>query len=768
MTSKRISLLIISFLVVITSYSQSVGLVLSGGGAKGIAHIGVIQALEDNDIPIDFITGTSMGSIVGGLYAAGYSTDEMMELLLSDGFSKWSTGQIDESLTYYFSKPKPTPAMLNIHFNINDSIKMSPNILPRSLINPLPMNFAFMELFAPYTAQCNGNFNKLFVPFRCVASNVYQKHKIVFDGGDLGDAIRASMSFPIVFAPIKIDGKYAFDGGIYDNFPIDVMREDFAPSFMIGINVSTGEDESANAEDNIINQVEAMIMQPQNDSIPPAEGMKIDISLSQFGLLDFPKARAIYKEGYDKAMSLMDSIKGRISRRVPKETIELKRNIFKSQTPVIAFDSVTVTGGSKHQNEYIKFLFEKGKYNDTLSIEDAKVSYYRAISSGKIKDLIPHAEYNNATNLCNLDLRTTVDDNFAIGVGGYLTSSTNSMIYLSTKYKTLSFNAFDASINAWIGQSYYAGEFNAKYSLKTSIPSEINLQAVISRQKYYESDVLFYEDELPTFILQYDNYVRFKYGLALGRKAKLEFGIGYGYLRDRFYPSNVIDYSTTEQDESRYKLGQIYAAIESSTLNSQNYPTAGYNYSVKLMGVYGDHKFIPESNKEKAEGYHSHGWGQIELEGSKYFQIADKFALGLKGNILASTKELYDDYTSSVVQAQAFAPTPSTQNYFNPAFRSNSYAAVGIIPIWKIMDNFQLRTEFYAFSPFRRIMEGADSTPYYSNWFDDYNFLGEAALVYNFSFGSLSLYGNYLSYPSKNWNFGISFGLLLPAQKFLK
>ncbi|MDE5573623.1 MAG: patatin-like phospholipase family protein, partial [Muribaculaceae bacterium] len=92
---------------------MSVGLVLSGGGAKGIAHIGVIQALEDNNIPIDYVVGTSMGAIVGGLYAAGYTPAEMMELLESKDFANWSTGQINESLTYYFFKHNPTPAMLN-------------------------------------------------------------------------------------------------------------------------------------------------------------------------------------------------------------------------------------------------------------------------------------------------------------------------------------------------------------------------------------------------------------------------------------------------------------------------------------------------------------------------------------------------------------------------------------------------------------------------------------------------------------------------------
>lgn len=167
---------------------------------KGIAHIGVIQALEENDIPIDYVSGTSMGAIVGGLYAAGYTPQEMMELLTSPGFSYWSSGKTDPAYVYYFSRDEPTSSMLTIPVAPGDSTARHSSVAA-SLISPLPMNFAFMELFAPYTAQCGGNFDRLFVPFRCVASDVEAQCKVVHSDGSLGDAIRTSMTFPIVFNP---------------------------------------------------------------------------------------------------------------------------------------------------------------------------------------------------------------------------------------------------------------------------------------------------------------------------------------------------------------------------------------------------------------------------------------------------------------------------------------------------------------------------------------------------------------------------------------
>lgn len=102
-----------------------VGLVLSGGGAKGLTHIGIIRALEENNIPIDYITGTSMGAIIGSLYAMGYSPDDMEELLKSEDFKRWYSGQIEEKYVYHFKKNVPTPEFFNIRFSFKDSLKTS-------------------------------------------------------------------------------------------------------------------------------------------------------------------------------------------------------------------------------------------------------------------------------------------------------------------------------------------------------------------------------------------------------------------------------------------------------------------------------------------------------------------------------------------------------------------------------------------------------------------------------------------------------------------
>ena len=757
--------MLMAMVTTVAAMAQSVGLVLSGGGAKGIAHIGVIQALEDNEIPIDYVTGTSMGAIVGGLYAAGFTPDEMMGILMSKDFSDWSTGVINENLTYYFDRKAPTPSMVKLNFVSDDSVKLKLDLLPSSLINPLPMNFGFLELFTPYTAQCGGDFNQLFVPFRCVASDVFNKRKLVLGSGGLGEAIRASMSFPIVFKPQYINGLPIFDGGIYDNFPVDVMRTTFAPEFVLGVDVSSGS--SKIDMNSLVDQVETMIIQDENTEIPDSVGIKMVLNLSDFGLLDFPKARAIYQIGYDRTIAIIDSIKGRVDRRVSRQTREFEREVFKSRTPKVIFDSVSVSGAKNpKQNDYLRHLFIH-RERDTLNVEQAKVAYYRAITSGKLKDFVPHAEYKPESKMFTLGFDAKVRDNVSVGVGGWLSSSTNSMMYLSLNYNTLSYNSFDASVDGWLGQSYYAGRLLARVAFNTQRPTELQLEAAVSKQKFYESDMLFYEDELPTFIINNDRYARLNFGCAIGRRSRLTVGLGYGYLHDRFYQSNVVDYSAVGQDNAYYKLWQARASFERNSLNHEIYPTNGSRLRLTAIGVKGESEYSPWTNSDPAV-FGDDAWIQGELQWDKYANLHHHFSLGFRADVVASTRPLMSNYTATIVQATAFTPTPATANYFNPDFRSNSFVAGGVVPIWKVMDNLQLRTEFYAFVPFRRIEENENHSPKYGKWFNHISYMGEAAVVYNFPFASLSIYGNYLSYPSRNWNFGISFGLFFTAQRFLR
>src|SRR6187402_2895958 len=192
------------------SYAQKVGLVLSGGGARGMTHIGVLKALEENGIPIDYITGTSAGAVVGAFYSIGLSPQQIEALVLSPEFKDWATGNISEDLDFYFNKNEPSASWISLKFSIDSVLHTR---LPMSVVSSARSDFALMEGMSSAIARAGYNFDSLFVPFRCVAADIKSRQQVIFKDGDLPLAVRASMSYPLYFKPVSYNDMILFDGG---------------------------------------------------------------------------------------------------------------------------------------------------------------------------------------------------------------------------------------------------------------------------------------------------------------------------------------------------------------------------------------------------------------------------------------------------------------------------------------------------------------------------------------------------------------------------
>jgi NTE family protein len=622
-----------------------------------------------------------------------------------------------------------------------------------------------MNIFSSYTAQCGGNFDKLFVPYRCVASDVEAGHKVVHKSGDLGDAIRTSMSFPIVFQPIKIDGKLLYDGGIFDNFPVDVMTTDFAPDIIIGVVVSSGQGDKP--QTSLMDQIDNLVTRRQDYNVPADKGIKMRILLPQYGLLDFPKAEAIAKIGYDNAMGMIDSIKTRVTSRVSKVARATARGSFKSKTPYLRFDSLEVTGGNAKQNKYVEYLFAPA-HADTFGIAHVRQSYFRAISPGRLRDLSPHATYNDSTDMFKLSLKATPKDNFNLSMGGYITSSTNSFLYASAAYKTMSFSSASADLHGWVGQSYMAGMLRAAVNLRTRVPSAVSFLGVLSRSRFYENDHLFYEDKVPSFIIGHEYFMRMNYELAARDRGKFTLSLGFGHLQDSFYRSSSMATTKVGRDNSSYNLGQFRAAYNSSTLDDISYPTSGYFYEFVTMGNMGRYHFS-SADMLLDDDANSPKWAQIEARTRNYFDVSKHFSFGIEGDVLASTRKLQSNYSAAIVDAPAYYPTPMSYNTFNPAFRANSFIGVGAVPIYKYNSSLSARMCLHAFLPMRSIIETENSGARNSNWFAKPKYFGELDVCYSLPFNAtLSAYLNYASTASRSWNFGISLGVFILAPKYLR
>lgn len=768
---KRISIVISFFFILINSLqAQRVGLVLSGGGAKGAAHIGVIKAFEENEIPIDYITGTSIGAIIGSLYAMGYTPDEMLQLMLSKEFGYWQTGTVEDDYMYYFRKPDPTPEMAHFSIDMSDSLQIKTNFLPQSLINPIQMNQAFMALYAQATAKAAWNFDNLFVPFRCIGSDIYNKKPVIFKNGDLGEAVRISMTFPLFFKPVWKDSVPMFDGGIYDNFPVKTMKEDFHPDFIFGVALSTGKSKPSN---NPYNQIETMIMQETNYEVDEEDGMIIRFNMPDVSLLDFQKANEIMEMGYKRTMSLIDSIKGRVHRRMPLDSLNLRRKQYKESLPPLVFKNIYITGVSESQQKYIESQLHCD-INQEFSMEEFKRAYFKMLAYSKIKEIVPKAIYNRVNKTFDLHLYITMSDEINIGLGGNISSHQANQLYLGLGYRYLGRYAADMNADFQVGNSFSGVMLNGRMYLQTRIPTYINWQGVFSYKRYSESQSLFYEDVVPAFIKQHELYMKLKLGFPFLNRAKAEIGFGYGQLNDYYYQNTEVSFADRDYEHSRYNLFSGSLNIEQNSLSTKVYPISGVKRSLNAQYITGTEKYKPNVATEPTKN-NTHSWLQMKAHWEQYHELSKLFNLGYTGELVLSSKNLMENYTASILQAPAFTPTPHSTIVFNEAFRANQYAALGISPILKLGKFVHFRLDLYGFLPLYEIKKHTEvldnnyvmTLPYYGKFLDSFKYMGEAAFVVHLPFTSISLYANGYSYPSKNFNFGINIGYLLFNPKLL-
>lgn len=768
---KRISIVISFFFILINSLqAQRVGLVLSGGGAKGAAHIGVIKAFEENEIPIDYITGTSIGAIIGSLYAMGYTPDEMLQLMLSKEFGYWQTGTVEDDYMYYFRKPDPTPEMAHFSIDMSDSLQIKTNFLPQSLINPIQMNQAFMALYAQATAKAAWNFDNLFVPFRCIGSDIYNKKPVIFKNGDLGEAVRISMTFPLFFKPVWKDSVPMFDGGIYDNFPVKTMKEDFHPDFIFGVALSTGKSKPSN---NPYNQIETMIMQETNYEVDEEDGMIIRFNMPDVSLLDFQKANEIMEMGYKRTMSLIDSIKGRVHRKMPLDSLNLRRKQYKESLPPLVFKNIYITGVSESQQKYIESQLHRD-INQEFSMEEFKRAYFKMLAYSKIKEIVPKAIYNRVNKTFDLHLYITMSDEINIGLGGNISSHQANQLYLGLGYRYLGRYAADMNADFQVGNSFSGVMLNGRMYLQTRIPTYINWQGVFSYKRYSESQSLFYEDVVPAFIKQHELYMKLKLGFPFLNRAKAEIGFGYGQLNDYYYQNTEVSFADRDYEHSRYNLFSGSLNIEQNSLSTKIYPISGVKRSLNAQYITGTEKYKPNVATEPTKN-NTHSWLQMKAHWEQYHELSKLFNLGYTGELVLSSKNLMENYTASILQAPAFTPTPHSTIVFNEAFRANQYAALGISPILKLGKFVHFRLDLYGFLPLYEIKKHTEvldnnyvmTLPYYGKFLDSFKYMGEAAFVVHLPFTSISLYANGYSYPSKNFNFGINIGYLLFNPKLL-
>ena len=356
MLKQKINITFILLLLFLNTigYSQKVGVVLSGGGPRGVTHVGVLKALEENNIPIDYIVGTSMGAIVGGLYAAGYSPDEIEQFILSEELLSWLSPSLDPKYRDFFRKSDPNAAWHIFKLAYDSTLRAK---VPTNILSPHKMDIGFIEIFSGASAASQYNFDSLFVPFRCVASDVADSKEVMFSDGQLEKAIRASMTFPFYFKPIRVDGKLLFDGGLYNNFPVDVLEDEFKPDIVIGSKAASNY--GPPKEDDPVSMIQSMLMTSTKYKVPEDKGILIEPDLWSVNVTDFSNTKSFIDSGYVATINSLPEINKLLSNREQSLDIEEKRKEFNNNKPKFTIHNIIIEGITEVQKKYISKVIRK-------------------------------------------------------------------------------------------------------------------------------------------------------------------------------------------------------------------------------------------------------------------------------------------------------------------------------------------------------------------------------------------------------------------------
>ncbi len=763
---RRILMSILFVTVFQQGFAQTVGLVLSGGGAKGLTHIGVIKALEENEIPIDYVAGTSIGAIVASLYAIGYTPDEMIALFQSDDFRSWYKGYVQEQYQCHTFDPDLTAEMLGLWFDIDRSgFKMS---FPSSMVSPYGMDLAVMQLYAPADAVAKHNFDSLMVPFRCIASDIVEKKAFVARKGNLGTMVRASMSYPFYFKGVKVDSTMLFDGGFYNNFPWNVMDRDFSPEVIIGAKCAGNPPKPD--EDDLYKQVENMLMFETNYRLPKHKGVMIETKLNNVSLLDFDKLSVLVEEGYINTLVKMDSIKARIGRRVSPEELSAKRDSFKRRLPKLCFKNVKVSGKlSESQTDFIDRMMRDDKYK-SFSMEELKQRYFRIIATENVNTFYPTAEYDSLSGFFDLHVRASPTAHFYAAIGGNISSSSLNQLSLGLNWHIMATNMYRLGLQLNLGRFFSGAKLTGRgyFDVWPAYFYELELNA-LQFDYYNGSQDLMFVDKRPSYLQENDMYARWNFGVPVSYKENLilKLGVSVGTsMNNYFQVDNFSSLDTTDKMQFKYVSPQLI--LERNTLNYKQYGWRGKKQHISLRYIYGKEDYTPgnlsKNWSDPCSAYHN--WLAARLQSEWYIRLSPFVSLGTYLDVMLSTKSEFSDYFSTLLTLPAFAPTPHSQTLFLPAYRANIFAGVGFIPIVTITDRLLLHFGGYYFQPYE-LLEAGPSGMTYSAPFTKHAFIATGAFVWHTPVGPLSISTSYYSVSPNPWYVQLNFGYLLFDKKGL-
>lgn len=539
----------------------TIGLVLSGGSAHGLAHIGVLQYLEERGVQVDYITGTSMGAVIGGLYAMGYTADQISNIAAD---LDWDLMMSNRSPLYEVS-----PAEKFFHEKIPISLLWNENAFkfPQGFIRGQKLDLLIASTFSP--SYFIDNFDELPIPFRCVAVDLESGDIEVFNKGYLGDAVRASMAIPSVFPPKEINDRIYVDGGLIRNFPVEEIIE-MGADIIIGVYVGSKKEgrEELNSLLEILRQSASMSAILDSERQSKKVDILIEPDVKDLGTFDFYKYPTLITKGYRAAKNqeeyfdqLLDTI---IFSPVSIETLKTPDSVLLSEIKTTAVHPVD---DRMIRN---KLNFEADQSTTLEDIEESIALVYGLKNFSK-------ASYSFYRDEDKYGLLIDTKDAVPLTVG----LNVNRFKYYNTSF------ILSGEARNLLGRPSRV-RADLRLSENPGIQLDYLLRIPSSSTYYLNASFIFDRYELPFYdqnrVNRLYKFTEIHSSLSINKEWRNSylFSLGYSYNYDFFRPQVF-----REDDIRKYRTlqDQFYVQLTYDDLDRTVFPDEGMQIKVKASGI---------------------------------------------------------------------------------------------------------------------------------------------------------------------------------------
>jgi NTE family protein len=569
---------IIFFLCSQNNFSQDtikrpkIGLVLSGGGAKGFAHVGVLKVLEQAGIKIDYIGGTSMGAVVGGLYASGYNAAQLDSIVTITNFDNLLIDYIPRSSKSFYEKRNDELYALVLPFNkfrIGVPQSLSKGMFNYNMFNRLTLHARHVR-----------DFNQFPIPFLCMATDIEIGKQVILDKGVLAQALFASSALPSVFSPVILDGKLLVDGGVTNNYPIEEIRK-LGADIIIGVDVQSGLRDKDQLQDatKILFQITNLHTIEKMEKNFKDTNIYIKPDIKDIGAVSFEKAKEIILRGEEAAFTVYEELD-----KLGDDSFPYQKPKLKIESDSLNIVKIVCNNLDNYSKAYIegKLKFKHGskiRYADLetgINNIDATRNFgtvtYSLEPNGSGDDLVLNLIENPVKTYLKFGLH--YDGLYKSGVLANITNK-------NTLFKN-DVASFDLIIgdNVWYNLDYY---IDNGYNLSIGFKSQLNQfnKNITNQIVRLSSDPLI--NSININFLDLNNELYFQSIFA--QKFLIGLGIEHKYLN-----INSETITTTDNTIDKSNYGAIFGYFKYDSFDNQYFPTKGWYFTSDL------HNYLFSSN----------------------------------------------------------------------------------------------------------------------------------------------------------------------------